>query len=117
MQDFRNLAVWKKAHELTLKVYEISAAYPQHEAFGLRTTLRRTTSNVPCRIADGRGCSNDIEFVKFLYAANGQSSELEYQFLLSRDLNYVDQETYDKLSTAVVEVRRMLMGLIRSINS
>jgi four helix bundle protein len=117
VQDFRNLAVWKKAHELTLSLYSASASYPQHETFGLRSQIRRTAANIPCRIADGCGCSMDAEFVKFLYAANSQASELEYLLILSRDLNYFDQAAYDKHSAAVVEVRRMLMGLVRSINS
>jgi len=117
VQDFRNLAVWKKAHELTLSLYTASAGYPQHETFGLRSQIRRTASNIPCRIADGCGCSTDGEFVKFLYAANSQASELEYLLILSRDLHYFDEAAYDKHSAAVVEVRRMLMGLIRSINS
>jgi four helix bundle protein len=117
MQDFRNLAVWKKSHELTLAVYGASAMFPQHEAYGLRSSIRRTAMTIPCRIADGAGCQYDHEFVRFLHSANQAGSELEYLCLLSKDLGYFDQATHEKLSTAVVEVRRMLMGLIKSIGS
>src|SRR5436190_241124 len=102
MQDFRNLAVWKKAHELTLAIYQASATFPQHEAYGLRSSIRRTALTIPCRIADGAGCSNDQDFVRFLHSANATASELEYMCILSKDLQYFDQPTYEKLSTAVV---------------
>lgn len=36
MQDFRNLNVWKRAHELALLTYRITADFPRDEVFGLR---------------------------------------------------------------------------------
>ena len=117
MQDFRNLSVWRKSHELTLAIYAASATFPPHEAYGLRSSIRRTAATIPCRIADGTGCQHDHEFVRFLHSANQAASELEYLCLLSKDLGYFDEATYEKLSTAVIEVRRMLMGLVKSIGS
>ncbi|MDD3281797.1 MAG: four helix bundle protein, partial [Bacteroidales bacterium] len=35
MQDFRNLQVWKKSHEFTLKIYKITCNFPKEEMFGL----------------------------------------------------------------------------------
>jgi hypothetical protein len=45
MQDFRELKVWQKAHELTLAVYKITA-FPREELYGLTATdeiTQRTT--------------------------------------------------------------------------
>lgn len=33
MKDFRQLKVWEDAHELTLTLYELTAAFPKHELF------------------------------------------------------------------------------------
>lgn len=55
MQDFRNLKVWQKAHALTLKVYHVTNAFPQHQNFGLRSQLRRDAMLIPCKIAEGCG--------------------------------------------------------------
>ncbi len=30
MRDFKNLICWQKAHEPTVKVYEITVFYPNH---------------------------------------------------------------------------------------
>ena len=35
MQDFRNLKVWQKAHELALMAYRLTANFPREETFGL----------------------------------------------------------------------------------
>ena len=59
MQNFRNLAVWQKSHQLVLKVYSASTGFPQHEAYGLRSSIRRTAIAVPCNIAEGSGKGHD----------------------------------------------------------
>jgi hypothetical protein len=41
MQDFRNLAVWQKAHALTLETYRATESFPRAELFGLTSQLRR----------------------------------------------------------------------------
>jgi four helix bundle protein len=42
----------------------------------------------------------------------GSASELEYQLLLARDLKYLDVPQAEALSGRVVEVKRMLAGLL-----
>ena len=45
------------------------------------------------------------------------ASELEYHFLLARDLHLLDAEAYGRLDAAVVEVKRMLCALVRKIDA
>src|ERR1051326_8631849 len=35
VKDFHDLKVWQKAHQLTLAVYQITAAFPREELYGL----------------------------------------------------------------------------------
>jgi four helix bundle protein len=116
MQDFRNLKVWQKAHANTLAVYRATAAFPNDERFGLVIQLRRTASSVPMQIADGCGRETDAEFRKALYAAMGASSQLDYQLLLAQDLGYLPDQEYQRFTTEVVEVKRMLAGLIHTLH-
>src|SRR5947209_6396749 len=90
MQDFRNLLVWQKSHELVLQVYRISRDFPREEFFGLTSQMRRCAVSVRSNIAEGCGRGSDPDFARFLIIAMGSSSELEYQLLLSRDLGYVE---------------------------
>ena len=52
MQDFRNLAVWKKTHELTLLVSR-SEGFPLAEVFGPTSQLRRAASSIATNLAEG----------------------------------------------------------------
>ena len=33
MKDFRNLKVWEKAHQLTLKIYKVTEEFPREELY------------------------------------------------------------------------------------
>jgi four helix bundle protein len=116
MQDFRHLKVWQKAHAFVLAVYPATAEFPQHELFGLRTQMRRTAFLIPTKIAEGCGRESQDEFARCLYAAQGAGSEAEYLLILCRDLGYLDDSRYSELSDSVVEVRKMMTGLIHTLN-
>jgi four helix bundle protein len=40
--------------------------------------------------------------------------DVEYQLLLSRDLHFIEPADYEALQHQVIEVRKMLTGLIKS---
>ena len=117
MKDFRNLKVWEKGHALTLSVYQITAAFPRHEQYGLTSQLRRASSSIPTNIAEGCGRNSEKEFRRFLEIAMGSASETEYHLLLSRDLGYLNRDAFEGLTQATVEVKRMLSGLITRLKA
>jgi four helix bundle protein len=116
VQDFRNLKAWQKAHALTLAVYRATARFPGDERFGLTIQLRRTATSVPSCLADGCGRSTEADFWKCLSQATAAGSQLEYQLLLAHDLEFLPEADYGKLAADTVEVRKMLAGLMHSLN-
>jgi four helix bundle protein len=48
--------------------------------------------------------------------AMGSASELEYHLLLARDLRFLDPENHSQIESRVIEVKRMLAGLIRKVD-
>jgi four helix bundle protein len=117
MQSFRNLKVWGKAHQLTLEVYKISRRFPKEELFGLTSQARRAAVSVGANIAEGCCRKGDCEMGRFLQIAVGSASELEYHLLLARDLHLLDEHGYATVNAQVVEVKRMLAGLISKLKS
>jgi four helix bundle protein len=117
MKDFRNLQVWEKAHALTLASYQTTASFPKQEIFGLTSQIRRCAASIAAHIAEGCGKRGNGEFRRFLNIATGSASELEYHFLLARDLSLIDADTYTSLNRNVVEVKRMLAGLARKVEA
>lgn len=117
MKNFRDLSVWEKAHQLTLKIYEATSAFPADERFGLVSQIRRSANSVPMNIAEGCGRQSDRDFARFLHISMGSASELEYQLLLSHDLQYLKAKPYDELTNAIQEVKRMLTSLIKKLKA
>ena len=115
MQDYHKLKVWEKAHLLAIDVYRLSEGFPRRDGVALTTQLRRAALSIPTNIAEGAGKSGTNDFRRFLDIALGSASETHYQLLVARDLNLIENEVYDDLSTRVTEVRRMLVGLLKRV--
>lgn len=110
MQDFRNLKVWQKAHELTLLIYKLTLDFPREELFGLRNSLRKTCVDIPAFIAEGCGKPTDAEFSKSLFIALGFANRLEYYALLAFDLEMFVKADYEIILAEINEVKKMLYG-------
>ena len=85
--------------------------------FGLTSQIRRAAASVAANIAEGCGKRGNAEFQRFLNVATGSASELEYHFLLARDLEFLGEPAYKQLNAAVIEVKRMLSALVRKIEA
>ncbi len=117
MQDFKNLKVWEKAHGLTLEVYRHTKDFPKEELYSLTSQLRRSASSVPANIAEGCGKQTKADFAKFLNIALGSANETEYFLILSRDLNYINDDDFKILSKEANEVKAMLINLITKVRA
>ena len=117
MKNFRDLMVWQKAHVLTLASYRATAEFPKQEIYGLTSQIRRCSASIAANIAEGCGKRSNAEFQRFLQVATGSASELEYHFLLAKDLGFLSAEEHDKLDHSTIEIKRMLAGLIKKVEA
>jgi len=106
MKNFRDLKVWEKAHVLALESYKVTNDFPRAEMFGLTSQIRRAAVSIAANIAEGCGKRGNGEFQRFLNIATGSASELEYHFLLARDLQFLSEAIYQRMSASVVELKR-----------
>ena len=104
-RSFRNLLVWRKAHELVLAVYAFTAAFPKTETYGLSLQMRRAAVSVPANIAEGFRRRGKPEKARFMNIAEGSLEESRYYLILAQDLGYGDTA---KLTGLLEEVSRML---------
>ena len=111
MEDFRNLKVWSKAHDLTVAVYKCTRTFPSCEMYGLTSQIRRASASIGANIAEGCGRRSDPELRRFLQIARGAASELEYHLLLAHDLRLVSHSEFKELEARIFEVQRMLTAL------
>lgn len=115
IDNYENLKVWQAAHTLALETYKITKTFPEEEKYGLVSQLRRSAASIPQNIAEGQARYHNKEFIRFLYVARGSLAEILYHLRLSKDLEYLDDETYQTLKSSYKETERMLNGLINSL--
>jgi len=116
MQDFKNLKVWRKSHQLTLDVYRITTDFPSRERYGLAQQLRSSALSVTSNIAEGSARCGDGDFRRFLYMGLASACELECQLLIGRDLGLLTPTVYSSVNDVGEEVRKMLWSLIRRLD-
>lgn len=107
MQNYKDLKVWEKSHQFTLKIYDITKVFPKEEIYSLTNQIRRSASSIPANIAEGCGKNSKSEFAHFLNIALGSANESEYFLILSKDLIYVNQEDFEKLFPLINQIKSM----------
>jgi four helix bundle protein len=53
MKSIEESDVFKLAHALTLKLYEVTASFPKEETFGLVSQMRQAASSVGMNLVEG----------------------------------------------------------------
>src|SRR3989344_7664016 len=114
IKRFQDLFAWQEAHQLALLVYKISKEFPKEELFALTSQIRRAVISVPSNIAEGYGRPSGKDRVHFFWIAKGSLLEVESQFLIAKDLGYLNNNDLVHTFTLHLEkTDRILTGLIK----
>jgi four helix bundle protein len=115
IKSFEDLEAWQIAHKLALEVYKVTKIFPKDELYGIISQLRRAVLSITSNIAEGFSRYHYNDKIRFYYNARGSVSEVKNCLILSKDLDYIIKEEYQKLSNEIERVLKVINGLIRSI--
>jgi four helix bundle protein len=115
MQDFRQLHVWQRAHAFALNVRRVVQAMPRSGYSDLKSQLTRASQSIVDNIVEGCGAASRLEFARYLDISVKSSSEVDYQLEFGRDLGVIAHDVWKPLAAEVVEIRKMLSALRRSV--
>jgi len=116
-RTYRELIAWQKAMKFVTEIYAATQRFPSEERYGITNQLRRAAVSVPSNIAEGQARFSQREFHHFLSQARGSLVEIETQWLISRELKYLQPAKADDLLATADELGRVLNGLIASIKN
>jgi four helix bundle protein len=111
-RSFRDVVVWRKAHQFVWAVYPFTTAFPKQETYGLALQLRRSAVSIPANIAEGFRRRGKADKARFMNLAEGSIEESRYYLILAKDLGYGDT---DRLMISLEEVSRLLEAYARAI--
>jgi four helix bundle protein len=116
-KSFEDIDAWKKARELTRRVYEVTAKGAFARDFALRDQIRRACVSVMSNVAEGHGRGGTKEFLQFLSMALGSANEACSQLYVALDQGYIDDRQFRELTVLAQENARMIGGLARYLRT
>ncbi len=118
MRNFKKLIVWQKSMEIVSHCYDLSEQFPSNEKFGLSSQIKRASVSIASNIAEGSSRSSDKDYNRFLEIALGSVFELETQILIAEEkLKSLDTQEVNLIKEKIIEVQRMLSGLMNSLKN
>jgi len=115
MQDFRQLLVWKRAHAFALNVRRAGHDMLRAGYTDLKSQITRASQSIVDNIVEGCGAASRLEFARYLDISIKSTSEVDYHLELARDLGVMSHDVWKPLAREVIEIRKMLSALRRSI--
>jgi four helix bundle protein len=117
MRNFRRLDVWTRAHLLAIAVRRATRNFPRTGYADQKSQLVRAAESIPSNIVEGCAAATDKEFARYLDIAIKSTAEAEYRLQLALDNGVLDGRSWRTLTAEVVEIRKMLSGLRRTVLS
>jgi four helix bundle protein len=116
MSDFRKLRVWQAAQALVIDAYRVTRSMRGPQSASNADQLNRAAMSVPRNIIEGNAHESPRERARYFRYAIASISETEGHIQLGRDLQMIGENDFDALLQQVVDVRKMLYGLLKSVN-
>jgi four helix bundle protein len=117
IERFEDLIAWQKSKHLSVLIYRTSSKAPFSKDFGLRDQIRKAVISIMSNIAEGFERYSPREFRQFLSIARGSAAEVRSQLHLARELDYIPEDEAVRMIALSEEIRRILGGLRKSLNT
>ena len=108
IRDYREMKIYQRSYEIALRIHERTKNFPESERYDLTSQIRRTSKSIPSNIAEGWGRQSNEEFKRFLRISLGSCNEIQVHLSFCKDLKYISEEEYIRLSKEYNEVGKML---------
>ena len=109
--SFEKLEVWKCSVDLSKTIYQLTTNFPENEIFGLVSQLRRASVSIASNLAEGTSRQTNKDKAHFTTMAYSSLMEVLNQLIISKELNLISEENYDKLRVEVGKISRLLNAL------
>ena len=114
-QTFQNILAWQKSYDFVLSVYKCTQNFPASEKFGLVSQFQRAAVSIVANIAEGYKKLSKADKLRFLNISQGSLEECRCYVILSKDLGYIDFDTYGIMMAKIEESSKLLNGYCKAI--
>jgi len=96
IKAFKDLDVYKLAHELANEIFQLTKECPREEKYSLIDQIRRSSRSVVVNVAEGWGKRRYASvFKRHLTDSNGSLEETKSWLQFALDCDYISNEIHD----------------------
>ncbi len=116
MESFQELVLWRKAHELFLRVAEdVERFPPKTSPRTIAGKLIRSTGSISTNIAEGWDRRSGAEYIHSLTIARGSTHETLNWLIKPHTLIFIDEDTFSARKSSCLEILPMLNPFIGTL--
>ena len=106
---FQVLLAYKKSFELGMSIFHISKTFPIEEKYPLTDQIRRSSRSISVNIAEATRKRRYVNhFISKLTDSDAENSETQSWLEYAIACEYINQETFDSLTSKSLEVGKLL---------
>ena len=117
VSSIRDMNVFKRAYELSLKIHKESLSFPKNEQYGLADQLRRSSKSICANLVEGfaKQINSKREFARYVVMSLGSCNEALLWLRYAEDLKYLSPKVAQAWQTEYEEISKMLNRLYQSL--
>lgn len=116
-RPYEKMIVWQEAYKLCLGIYRVTTDFPTYERYGLTNQMRRASSSIAINLAEGNAKRTKADKIRYFDIAFGSLEELHCESRLSRDLEYLSKEKFERIDRGIHRVSYLLTRLRASFEA
>jgi len=111
----KELTVYRKAYQLSMRIFEVSKTFPPEERYALTGQMRRSSRSVCMNLREAWAKRRfPAHFISKLTDCDGENSETDTGLDFAKDCAYITDNEHSELASLCAEVGRILGSMIRS---
>jgi four helix bundle protein len=113
VRSVKELTVYIKAYNLSMKIFEICKRFPSEERYALSSQIRRSSRSVAMCLREAWAKRRyAAHFVSKLTDCDGEAGETDTLLDYARDCGYISDDEHRDLTAQWAEVGKMLGSMI-----
>ncbi len=111
----KELIVYQKAYQLSMRIFEVSKRFPNEERYALTSQIRRSSRSVCLNLREVWAKRRyQAHFVSKLTDCDGENSETDSSLDFAKNCSYITIQEHQELTGLCTEVGKMLGSMLAS---
>jgi four helix bundle protein len=114
LKSAKDLNVYKRAWDLSMRIFEMTKKFPEEEKYALTSQIRRSSRSVCMNLREAWAKRRyEAHFVSKLTDCDGENSETDTSLDYAKACGYIPAQVHDELTLECHSVGTMLGKMIK----